>query len=30
MAAITQCLPPEAGEHREPTAEEIRLATPAT
>jgi putative phosphoserine phosphatase / 1-acylglycerol-3-phosphate O-acyltransferase len=30
MAAITQCLPPEAREHREPTAEEIRLATPST
>jgi putative phosphoserine phosphatase/1-acylglycerol-3-phosphate O-acyltransferase len=29
MTAITDCLPPEAREHREPTAEEIRLATPA-
>ncbi len=29
MAAITDCLPPEAREHREPTEEEIRLATPA-
>ena len=29
MAAITDCLPPEARERREPTAEEIRLATPA-
>ena len=29
MEAITQCLPPEAREQREPTAEEIRLATPA-
>jgi len=29
MQAITQCLPPEAREQREPTAEEIRLATPA-
>ncbi|HET7821684.1 MAG TPA: HAD-IB family hydrolase [Ornithinibacter sp.] len=30
MAAITECLPAQAREHREPTAEEIRLATPAT
>jgi putative phosphoserine phosphatase / 1-acylglycerol-3-phosphate O-acyltransferase len=29
MEAITWCLPAEAREHREPTAEEIRLATPA-
>jgi putative phosphoserine phosphatase/1-acylglycerol-3-phosphate O-acyltransferase len=29
MAAISGCLPPEAREHRVPTAEEIRLATPA-
>ncbi len=29
MAAISDCLPPEAREHREPTEEEIRLATPA-
>ena len=29
MEAITRCLPPEAREHREPTAEELRLATPA-
>jgi putative phosphoserine phosphatase / 1-acylglycerol-3-phosphate O-acyltransferase len=29
MTAITDCLPPEAREHREPTPEEIRLATPA-
>ena len=29
MRAITDCLPPEARERREPTAEEIRLATPA-
>ncbi|GAA4404250.1 hypothetical protein GCM10023168_16630 [Fodinibacter luteus] len=28
MAAIADCLPPEAREHREPTEEEIRLATP--
>jgi putative phosphoserine phosphatase/1-acylglycerol-3-phosphate O-acyltransferase len=28
MAAITECLPPEAREAREPTEEEIRLATP--
>ena len=28
MAAITDCLPPEAREHRTPTDEEIRLATP--
>jgi putative phosphoserine phosphatase/1-acylglycerol-3-phosphate O-acyltransferase len=30
MTAITQCLPPEAREHVEPTDEQIRLATPAT
>jgi len=30
MAAITDCLPPEARERRTPTAEEIRLATPAS
>jgi putative phosphoserine phosphatase/1-acylglycerol-3-phosphate O-acyltransferase len=30
MAAISDCLPPEAREQRTPTAEEIRLATPAT
>ncbi|HYN66409.1 MAG TPA: HAD-IB family hydrolase [Ornithinibacter sp.] len=29
MAAISDCLPPEAREQREPTEEEIRLATPA-
>jgi putative phosphoserine phosphatase/1-acylglycerol-3-phosphate O-acyltransferase len=29
MTAISDCLPPEAGERREPTPEEIRLATPA-
>ena len=28
MAAIVDCLPPEAREAREPTEEEIRLATP--
>ncbi len=28
MDAIVDCLPPEAREHREPTEEEIRLATP--
>ena len=28
MAAIVECLPPEAREVREPTEEEIRLATP--
>jgi putative phosphoserine phosphatase/1-acylglycerol-3-phosphate O-acyltransferase len=28
MAAIVDCLPPEAKEEREPTEEEIRLATP--
>ncbi|MDF3044707.1 MAG: phospholipid biosynthesis protein [Ornithinibacter sp.] len=28
MEAIVDCLPPEAREHREPTEEEIRLATP--
>lgn len=28
MAAIVDCLPPEAREEREPTEEEIRLATP--
>ena len=28
MAAIADCLPPEAREHREPSDEEIRLATP--
>jgi len=30
MAAITGCLPAEAREKREPTPEEVRLATPAT
>ena len=29
MTAISDCLPPEAREQREPTPEEIRLATPA-
>jgi hypothetical protein len=29
MAAITDLLPPEAHEAREPTEEEIRLATPS-
>ncbi|MFL6079659.1 MAG: HAD-IB family hydrolase [Ornithinibacter sp.] len=29
MAAITDCLPPEAREPHEPTDEEIRLATPS-
>jgi hypothetical protein len=29
MAAISECLPPEAREARVPTEEEIRLATPA-
>jgi putative phosphoserine phosphatase/1-acylglycerol-3-phosphate O-acyltransferase len=28
MAAITDCLPPEARERHTPTDEEIRLATP--
>ena len=28
MGAIVDCLPPEAREHREPTEEEIRRATP--
>ena len=28
MAAIVDCLPPEAREQRTPTAEEIALATP--
>ena len=30
MAAIVDCLPPEAREHRVPTEEEIRLATPSS
>jgi len=30
MAAIVDCLPPQAREHRVPTEEEIRLATPGS
>jgi hypothetical protein len=29
MEAITGCLPPQAREHREPTPEEVALATPS-